>query len=217
MNESMQEIQLMCKIKPHSNVVQFQGYCKNNGTILVVTELCKRGSLLTFLESNSPMDKKLILNILNGIASGMNHLHKQGIVHRDLAARNILLTASLDVKVSDFGMSKILENSEIDGQKTNSTIGPIRWMAPEFITEKLYSTKSDVWSFGVVIYEVTMRKIPYTEKTNEQVILHVCNSTQLPLDQPVQYPKLATLMQICMDKDPKKRPNFDTICGYLLD
>jgi len=147
----------------------------------------------------------------------MNHLHKQGIIHRDLAARNILLTSGMDVKVSDFGMSKIIEKSDIDSQKTMSTIGPIRWMAPEFMIERQYSTKSDVWSYGVVIYEVTMRKIPYANMTNEKLIALVYNSTQLLLDLPTQYPKLSQLMQNCMDRDPKKRPEFDSICDHLLN
>jgi len=212
----MQEIQLMCKIRPHSNVVQFQGFCEHGGQIFVVTELCKGGSLFTFLHSGAPMDSKMILTILTGIASGVNHLHKQGIIHRDLAARNILLTSSMDVKVSDFGMSKIVNNSDSDSLQTLSTVGPIRWMAPEYIQERLYSTKSDVWSFGVVIYEVTTRKAPYENMTTEQVILHVCTKSQLPLNPSTQYPKLSKLMENCMARDPKNRSNFSDIYSNLF-
>jgi len=184
--------------------------------ILVVTELCKGGSLLSLLKSNKSMDETMVLKILNEIASGMDHLHKQGVIHRDIAARNILLTASMDVKVSDFGMSRVVNSDEIDNQqKTTSTIGPLRWMAPEYMFDRIYSTKSDVWSFGVVIYEVTMRKVPYESLTNEKVILHISNTTQLPLDLPVQYPKLAILMKSCMSRDIKQRPDFESIVQFF--
>jgi len=203
------------EMKPQRNVIQFYGYCVHERRIFMVTELCRGGSLLSLLQSDAQINESTILKILFGIASGLDHLHKQGIVHRDLAARNILLTENMEVKVSDFGMSKVVGNSGNDSHKTMASIGPIRWMAPEFIIERLYSTKSDVWSFGVVIYEVAMRKPPYTNLTNEQVILHVCNNTQLPLDKPVQYPKLAELMENCMNRDPKKRPSFETITQQL--
>jgi serine/threonine protein kinase len=85
---------------------------------------------------------------VKGIAAGMLHLHNHNIIHRDLAARNILLSGTGDPKISDFGMSRILQKEEEGKTKTN--IGPIRWMAPESLANQTYSKKSDVWSFGIV-------------------------------------------------------------------
>ena len=110
--------------------------------------------------------------IVKGIASGLLHLHMEGIVHRDLAARNVLLSGDYTPKVSDFGMSRITSSSEKTGI-TSKDVGPvkydtfiitltqIRWMSPESVLNREYSTKSDVWSFGVTVFEVLTQTDPY--------------------------------------------------------
>ena len=91
----------------------------------------------------------------------MSHLHRQNIVHRDLAARNILLTSNFDAVVSDFGFARTLEGQEDTGH-TLSEVGPIRWMAPESLQQKTYSSKSDVWSWAVIVFEIfTKGEEPY--------------------------------------------------------
>jgi serine/threonine protein kinase len=95
---------------------------------------------------DQPLDNKV--NLVKGIARGMRHLHRHNIIHRDLAARNILLSSVGEPKISDFGMSRVLQQ-ENEGQ-TVTNIGPIRWMAPESLANRVYSKKSDVWTFGIV-------------------------------------------------------------------
>jgi len=178
----MNEIQLMGSIRPHPNVVQFQGFCIHEKEILLVTELCSGGSLFDMIHSNRLIPKVQVLSVLNGIANGMQHLHLEGIIHRDLAARNVVLTSTMEVKVTDFGMSRFAGNEGKEGIHTYSQVGPLKWMSPELLSDRMYSIKSDVWSFGIVIYEVTFRKVPYGDLTPVQVSIQVAqNKLFLPL------------------------------------
>ncbi len=98
----------------------------------------------------NPIDLQKATKFGKDIAAGMSHLHAEGIIHRDLAARNLLLSGTLSIKISDFGLARVLTQPEEEGgvlsQKTKSNVGPVRWMAPECIGELKYSTKSDVWA-----------------------------------------------------------------------
>jgi len=210
----MNEATLMCSIRPHSNVVQFLGYSSNNSKFLLITEFCAGGSLFKLIQ-NRPLRENEIYKFIKGIASGVSHLHREGIIHRDLAARNILLTGGMDVKVSDFGMSRFAEDSYLDGMKTTSLIGPIRWSPPELLNNRLYSFKSDVWAFGVVIYEIVTRKIPYEELNLEQVAIRVCNGTASLKKLPKEFPQLQKLMDMCLQVNPRIRPDFLQICQTL--
>jgi len=215
-DDFMNEVNTMGSIRPHSNVVQFQGYCIHKDQVMLVTELCEGGSLYSLISSNMPMNRALVMKIIKGSASGIHHLHKEGIIHRDLAARNILLTASLDPKVSDFGMSRILDNTEDNPQKTEATVGPVKWMSPELLKHRLYSEKSDAWSFGVIIYEVASRKGPYATYSPIQVSIGVA-TREITLEPSPNYPELGILQRKCMQYEPKDRPNFTEICGILAD
>ncbi|PRP89653.1 TK/FER protein kinase [Planoprotostelium fungivorum] len=134
------------------NVVMFLGTTIPPQPLPLITEFCAGGSLDVYLRDNYSvicfdLKKKFIL------ALGMRHLHAEKICHRDLAARNILLSGNLDPKISDFGMSRQQDSNEQES-KTRSNVGPLKWMAPEAIRDRVYSTKSDIWSYGVVVWEV---------------------------------------------------------------
>jgi serine/threonine protein kinase len=151
------------------------------------------------------------------IAQGMNHLHKHNIVHRDLAARNILLSHpnpnEAHLKISDFGMSRVLQQ-DIES-KTFNAIGPIRWMAPESIGQQVYSKKSDVWMFGVLVYEIVAQCEPHTTMDPKQILILIRDkglTPKIPNDCP---DKLRQLMEMCWTKQPNQRPNFETICELL--
>jgi Eph receptor A1 len=153
------------------------------------------------------------LRFVRGIALGMLHLHEHNIVHRDLAARNILLTGSGDPKISDFGMSRILQQ-ENEG-KTKTGIGPVRWMAPESLAQKIYSKKSDVWSFGIVVYEIVAECEPHKDRDTIEVALEIRDRHLTPKIPSPCPPILREVMQHCWQADPNQRPSFKEICRLL--
>src|SRR5690349_20526031 len=110
--EFKNEMTLMQSIKPHPNIIQVLGTVTQDTNLCLVTEYCSNGSLDKYLKSTKPMDKLLIVKLLRGIAAGMYHLTKEGICHRDLASRNVLLDENLRPKISDFGLSRFVYNSE---------------------------------------------------------------------------------------------------------
>jgi predicted Ser/Thr protein kinase len=147
------EVRILLQLPPHPNVIQMFGICELEQELVLVLEYCNGGSLdhlLFYDQRRLSITNDQKMELVQGIARGVLHLHKHNIVHRDLAARNILLASSGIPKLSDFGTSRILEKSDYGQTKTN--IGPVCWMAPESIALKAYSKKSDVWSFGIVVY-----------------------------------------------------------------
>jgi len=150
----------MKNMASHQNVVQFLGYCLE--PLCIVTEFCGKGSLdKLFGDSNFQMEMPLQLKFMHDIAKGMHHLYLEGIIHKDLASRNVLITESLDAKVADFGLSKLLEDTNNGDQASfyigKNSVGPLKWMAPEAVQSRIYSTYSDVWSFGITCIEILTR------------------------------------------------------------
>jgi len=137
-----------------SNVVQLRGVSFSpEGRFSIVYEFITGDNLYNLLKKQD-FTKTQLIEILTGTAAGMLHLHKERICHRDLAARNILIDLKdLKPKISDFGLSRLQVS---DSSVTNSNVGPIKWMSPEALLEREYSLAGDVWSFGVVIFEVCL-------------------------------------------------------------
>jgi serine/threonine protein kinase len=206
------EAELLKNLVRHKNVVGYIGITVPPQPLSIVQEFCHGGSLNTYLAKNPNIEPKMIVKWLRGIALGMLHLHAEKIIHRDLATRNILLSESLEAKVSDFGMSR-QANSDDDllSQKTTSDVGPLKWMAPESIKEKIYSKKSDVWSYGVVIWEVYEKKTPWPDMNPVQAAMLVVYENR-HLDPPESAPKFfQDIMMSCFERDPAKRPEFEEI------
>jgi len=209
------EIILMTNLRPHKNVLQFFGYCSN--PLSIVTEFCVNGSLHTLLQKG-PLNQTRMLKITHGIAAGMVHLHKENIIHRDLAARNILLSGD-EVKISDFGLSRFtVSNSSV----TQSEVGPVKWMSPESLTDKIYSTKSDVYSYGVLLYELTTRRVPYHDLEIMQVGIKVSTQkiklTDYIKSEDISHmpPLLFELMKQCTAYSPLDRPEFESIVKLFI-
>eukprot|EP00027_Filamoeba_sp_ATCC50430_P014974 CAMPEP_0168571928 /NCGR_PEP_ID=MMETSP0413-20121227/17640_1 /TAXON_ID=136452 /ORGANISM="Filamoeba nolandi, Strain NC-AS-23-1" /LENGTH=293 /DNA_ID=CAMNT_0008604899 /DNA_START=154 /DNA_END=1035 /DNA_ORIENTATION=- len=210
--EFLLEASLMKKIRPHSNVVQFLGICLH--PLVIVTECMEKGSLYQYLrtEEGKNMKNDQMLSIIRGIASGMFHLASEGIVHRDLAARNILLSAGLVPKISDFGMSRLVSQ---DGSQTNSNVGPLKWMAPECLIDRIYSEKSDVWSFGIVCLEILSKNDPYPDMDATQVSTRIGMKMLTP-DIPEDCPgTIAIILKGCFQYEVSDRPDFRSICERL--
>jgi tyrosine-protein kinase Yes len=209
-----QEVRVMIELPPHPNVVQMFGISVDGPEAVIILEYCDGGSLDKVLfDSQQQIAPEKKIDLAFGIASGMLHLHRYNIVHRDLAARNILLTGSGQPKISDFGMSRILDSAE-EG-KTKSNIGPVCWMAPESIAKRNYSKKSDVWTFGIVVYEIVAQCEPHKDADIIQVAAEIRDKGLTPKIPNGCPPLLRQLMKICWRKDPNKRPTFDEICALF--
>jgi len=162
--------------------------------------------------SKNQLSTSMQLKIIKGITAGMLHLENERLVHRDLAARNILLTYQLDAVVADFGYARSLEAK--NSAETKSIIGPIRWMAPECSIERIYSTKSDVWAWGVTMWEIqTGGVFPFKNMTDGNVILQVsggkiANYLKFPSTTPQ---RLIDIVTRCWNLNQEERPSFQTI------
>jgi len=218
MDEFMREVNLMITLPPHPNVVRMYGVSIDGTQPIIVMEYCSGGSLDKLLfDERKTISNELKIQWVNEVALGMCHLHKYNIVHRDLAARNILLShpnpIEAHLKITDFGMSRVLQQ-DIEG-RTMNIIGPLRWMAPESIGQQVYSKKSDVWMFGVLVYEIVAQREPHVD-------IDVNNAAVLIRDQgltpeiPRKCPqKLRQVMEMCWKKQPQQRPTFDIIVAIM--
>jgi len=164
------------------------------------------------------LEKKQIdenqIKIARGIASGMYHLVSENIIHRDLAARNVLLTKDLTPKISDFGYSRLVQESD-SGNKTTSTVGPLKWMAPESITEQIYNEKTDVWSFGVTIWELITASDPYPELSPIEAAFQVSREKRTLKIPESDLLILTEILTSCFQFYPQNRATFKEIYEKL--
>ncbi|PRP86395.1 CLL6 clavata1-like receptor S/T protein kinase protein, partial [Planoprotostelium fungivorum] len=208
-----EQVSILQGLKAHPNIVTFIGLTLPPQPVSLVTEYCSGGSLYSHLRRvNCSIEEKY--KFLNEISLGMLHLHKEKIIHRDLAVRNILLTRHLEAKVADFGLSREQEDTE-EASQTQSKVGPLKWMAPEAITSREYSIKSDVFSFGVVMWEVLEVREPWDDQAAVEVAFGVVHRHQrLPISDDTP-PVLMDLMERCWRADRTLRPDFGDITEAL--
>ncbi|XP_041814766.1 ephrin type-A receptor 7 isoform X2 [Chelmon rostratus] len=200
----------------HPNVVHLEGVVTRGKPVMIVIEYMENGSLDAFLRKHDGQFTVIqLVGMLRGIAAGMRYLSDMGYVHRDLAARNILVNSNLVCKVSDFGLSRVIDD---DPEAVYTTTGgkiPVRWTAPEAIQYRKFTSASDVWSYGIVMWEVmSYGERPYWDMSNQDVIKAIEEGYRLPapMDCP---PGLHQLMLDCWQKDRAERPKFDQIVGIL--
>lgn len=145
----------------HPRLIKLYAVCTKEEPILIVTELMANGSLHGYLQGRGKcINIRQMVNIGAQVASGMAYLEAQNFIHRDLAARNVLVGKGNSVKVADFGLARMIDE-EIYEACTGQRV-PIKWTAPEGIMSQRFSTKSDVWSFGILLTEiVTYGRAPY--------------------------------------------------------
>ena len=150
----------------HPNIVQFIAACKKPPVYCIITEYMSQGTLRMYLNKKDPysLSPETILKLALDISRGMEYLHAQGVMHRDLKSQNLLLNDEMRVKVADFGTSCL----ETACQATKGNKGTYRWMAPEMIKEKPYTRKVDVYSFGIVLWELTTCLLPFQGMTPVQ-------------------------------------------------
>ncbi|XP_011472277.1 ephrin type-B receptor 3 isoform X6 [Oryzias latipes] len=202
----------------HPNIIRLEGVVTKSRPVMIVTEFMENGALDSFLRLNDGQFTVIqLVGMLRGIAAGMKYLSDMNYVHRDLAARNILVNSNLVCKVSDFGLSRFLEDDPTDPTYTSSLGGkiPIRWTAPEAIAYRKFTSASDVWSYGIVMWEVmSYGERPYWDMSNQDVINAVEQDYRLP--PPMECPTaLHQLMLDCWVKERNLRPKFTQIVATL--
>ncbi|XP_030625981.1 ephrin type-A receptor 2 [Chanos chanos] len=200
----------------HQNIIRLEGVVTKFKHAMIVTEFMENGALDKYLrDHDGEMSSHQLVGMLRGIAAGMKYLSDMSYVHRDLAARNILVNSNLECKVSDFGLSRVLED---DPEGTYTTSGgkiPIRWTAPEAIAYRKFTSASDVWSYGIVMWEVmAFGERPYWDMSNHEVMKAINEGFRLPA--PMDCPSAVyQLMLQCWLQDRSKRPRFPDIVSLL--
>uniref|UniRef100_A0A3B4CLF6 receptor protein-tyrosine kinase n=1 Tax=Pygocentrus nattereri TaxID=42514 RepID=A0A3B4CLF6_PYGNA len=202
----------------HPNIIHLEGVITASCPAMILTEYMENGALDSFLRLNDGQFTPIqLVGMLRGIASGMKYLAEMSYVHRDLAARNILVNSNLVCKVSDFGLSRFLTENSSDPTYTSSLGGkiPIRWTAPEAIAFRKFTSASDVWSYGIVMWEVmSFGERPYWDMSNQDVINAIEQDYRLPPPPECPAP-LHQLMLDCWQRDRSSRPRFSHIVSAL--
>ncbi|KAJ7337779.1 hypothetical protein OS493_007935 [Desmophyllum pertusum] len=220
------ELHIMVIVGEHPNVISLIGACTKSGSILVIVRLAENGCLLHQLQKNREnsyinvaerqvnfphIDKA---RIARDVANGMLHLSSKKCVHRDLAARNVLLGKDNVAMVSDFGLSRdVYESGEYEN--ISGGILPVRWMALESLEDYTYNTKSDVWSFGVLLWEIeSAGKMPYSGLGGMEVVEFIKSGKRLA--KPDECPAgVYEIMTSCWRPDPSQRPSFAELVTSL--
>uniref|UniRef100_A0A2P2LRC6 Uncharacterized protein MANES_17G046400 n=1 Tax=Rhizophora mucronata TaxID=61149 RepID=A0A2P2LRC6_RHIMU len=197
----------------HPNVIKFVAACKNQPVYCVITEYLSEGSLRAYLhklEHKSLPLQKLIAIALE-IAHGMEYIHSQGVIHRDLKPENILINQNFNMKIADFGIAC----EEVYCDSLGDDPGTYRWMAPEMIKKKSYGRKVDVYSFGLILWEMLTGTIPYEDMNPIQAAFAVVNKNLRPVIPGNCPPAMRDLIEQCWSLRPEKRPEFSQIVKLL--
>ncbi|KAH8486965.1 hypothetical protein H0E87_025816 [Populus deltoides] len=211
-NHFISEVALLFRLR-HPNIITFVAACKKPPVFCIITEYLAGGSLRKFLHQQEPhsVPLNLVLKLALDIAHGMQYLHSQGILHRDLKSENLLLGEDMSVKVADFGISCL----ESQCGSSKGFTGTYRWMAPEMIKEKHHTKKVDVYSFGIVLWELLTALTPFDNMTPEQAAFAVCQKNARPPLSPKCPLAFSHLINRCWSSNPGKRPHFDEIVAIL--
>ncbi|CAH1776273.1 unnamed protein product [Owenia fusiformis] len=210
------EAQIM-KNCQHEKLVKLYAVCTQEEPIYIVTELMSEGSLLSYLREGAGRRAKLpeMVDMAAQVASGMEYIEQQKYVHRDLAARNILVGENRICKVADFGLARLIEDDEYQAQRGAKF--PIKWTAPEAANYGKFTIKSDIWSYGILLIEITTHgQIPYPGMNNREVLEQIDRGYRAPRPKLCPESMYETMLQ-CWEEDANKRPTFEYLNAFFED
>jgi hypothetical protein len=209
LNEFQSEVEIMSVLR-HPNICRLLGACMEPPNRALVVELLQRGSLWGVLRTNrKSIDLEMRTRFIYDTAKGMSYLHhfERPILHRDLKSPNLLVDKNYNTKLSDFGLARVKAHV----QTMTGNCGTVQWMAPEVLGNQKYTEKADVFSFGIVIWEIVTGECPYDGMSQIQAALGVLNRNlrpNIPRDCP---PFFSRLMKACWNRQPELRPSFPHI------
>ncbi|XP_060027606.1 tyrosine-protein kinase Srms isoform X5 [Erinaceus europaeus] len=224
LDDLAQEIRTLKSLR-HERLIRLHAVCSTGEPVYIVTELMRKGSLQAYLggPEGRTLSLPLLLSFACQVAEGMGYLEGRRIVHRDLAARNVLVGDNLACKVADFGLARLLKD-DVYSPSSSSKI-PVKWTAPEAANYCIFSQKSNVWSFGVFLYEVfTYGQCPYEGgphgrergMSNHETLQQVMQGYRLPRP-PTCPAEVYVLMLECWKGSPEERPAFSVLQEKLGD
>ncbi|XP_072048742.1 tyrosine kinase receptor Cad96Ca-like [Amphiura filiformis] len=225
-SDFMKELKVYRMLEPHPNIIVMLGCCTDEEPYYLIMEYASHGNLQSHLRAirNAPespynniegqrrefLTPNEILEFGSQIANGMKYLSSKQCIHRDLATRNVLLGDGLVCKLSDFGLARDISEQNSYEMQSRGRV-PVRWMAIESLLENSYTSKSDVWSFGVTMWElVTVGSHPYPGMSSKKVIDELRKGYRLPKPEHCSQ-DIFSLMQECWQERPEKRPSFGQI------
>ncbi|XP_037952597.1 fibroblast growth factor receptor homolog 1-like [Teleopsis dalmanni] len=227
----VREMEVMKIIGKHINIINLLGCCSQNGPLYVIVEFAPHGNLKDFLYKNRPasmkefadqqnspkhyLTEKHLISFAFQIARGMEYLASRRCIHRDLAARNVLVSDDYVMKIADFGLARDIQVTDYYRKNTNGRL-PIKWMAPESLHDKFYDSQSDVWSYGILLWEImTFGAQPYPTIMSAEEIYNYLMSGQRMEKPPKCSLNIYMLMRQCWHFDASARPTFSEIVENL--
>ncbi|XP_061990758.1 serine/threonine-protein kinase STY13-like [Rosa rugosa] len=207
-----QEVKMLATLK-HPNIVRFIGGCRKPMVWCIVTEYAKGGSVRQFLmrRQSRSVPLKLAVKQALDVARGMAYVHGLGLIHRDLKSDNLLIFSDKSIKIADFGVARI----EVQTEGMTPETGTYRWMAPEMIQHRPYTQKVDVYSFGIVLWELITGMLPFSKMTAVQAAFAVVNKGVRPIIPADCLTVLGEIMTRCWDPNPDARPPFTEVVRML--
>ncbi|XP_076140677.1 fibroblast growth factor receptor 1b isoform X4 [Alosa pseudoharengus] len=230
LSDLISEMEMMKIIGKHKNIINLLGACTQDGPLYVIVEYASKGNLREYLRARRPpgmeycynpdqvpsesMCIKDLVSCAYQVARGMEYLASKKCIHRDLAARNVLVTEDNVMKIADFGLARDIHHIDYYKKTTNGRL-PVKWMAPEALFDRIYTHQSDVWSFGVLLWEIfTLGGSPYPGVPVEELFKLLKEGHRM--DRPSACPQeLYLMMKDCWHAVPTYRPTFKQLVEDL--
>ncbi|XP_028314267.1 fibroblast growth factor receptor 1-A isoform X3 [Gouania willdenowi] len=230
LSDLISEMEMMKIIGKHKNIINLLGACTQDGPLYVIVEYASKGNLREYLRARRPpgmeycynpdqvpvenMSTKDLVSCAYQVARGMEYLASKKCIHRDLAARNVLVTDDNVMKIADFGLARDIHHIDYYKKTTNGRL-PVKWMAPEALFDRIYTHQSDVWSFGVLLWEIfTLGGSPYPGVPVEELFKLLKEGHRM--DKPTTCtPELYMMMRDCWHAVPTHRPTFKQLVEDL--